>query len=300
MKRRILMLATILMVVHLFWGCEAVVDPVSIASSQNLQKTQIIEIPEQLDENIIATVMGGGTPDFIDTLLNNSVVSIYGVDTTGDAVIVAFSYTVDEGPAIERIVQIEHSLKHLILYDIAGTPLSGYSITANDSKIDLTVFSGGNFIAMSHSDSPGTEVIAEVLYDGQLSQAVFADDNEFDSAMALYDAVYTGGYDRNLLSPNEQAIIEKAEVIALWTELSTEQETDIETAVQLSLDSDFQGFIDAGYSPDEPVNKLPDWLKAICKMIRIVKKICDIIFGAVVCEYVEVLVLLCDAAEAIL
>jgi len=301
MKRIITLLAVFVLVTYLFWGCESVTESVPVTSTEILQKTHIIEFPGNLDEDILASVTESGSPTFTDTLPNSTIIEVYGSDINNEVITVAFDYTVFGGTPVDRILQISQSLEYLIIYDVSGVPLSGYVFTGEIADgYEVTLFSGENSIGIAHNEPIDPAVTIEVLYNGQFSQAIFADEDEFDAAMTLYQSVYDQGYDRELLIPAEMELLERAESISIWTDIDPLRQSDIETATSIAVDEDFQDFSDARYSPDQPDNEMPVWLKKFCQFVRIVKKICDIIGDNIVCKYVNVLVLLCDAAEAIL
>jgi len=301
MKRIITLLAVFFLVTYLFWGCESVTEPMPVTSTETLQKAHIIEFPGNLDEDVLAAVMESGSPTFTDTLFNSTIVEVYGSAITDEVIAVAFDYTVGGEAPVNRILQISQSLEYLVLYDVSGTPLSGYVFSAgNADDYEVTIFSGENSIGIAHNEPMDATVAIEVLYNGQLSQAVFADDAEFDAAMTLYQAVYNEGYARDQLTSSELELLERAESISIWTDIDPRQQTDIETATSLALDSDFQDFSDAGYSPDQPVTKMPAWLDAFCKLVKLVKQICRPVGNTMVCTIIEIIDIICDFLRSIL
>lgn len=301
MKRIITFLAVFVLATYLFWGCDSVFEPTQVDNTAIQQKAHIVEFIGNLDEGVLEKVAGAGSPTYTDTLSNSTIVEIYGSDITDEAITVAFDYAVINGTPISRILRISQSLEYMVLYDISGEPSSGYVFSGDLSDAyETIIFSGENSISVTHNEPYDPTVTIQVHYNGQLSQAVFTDDAEFDSAMALYDAVYNQGYDPELLTPAELELLERAESVSIWTEVDPQQQTDIETATGLALDSDFQDFSDAGYSPEQPVNKMPEWLNKICKAIRVLKKICTVVNLGIVCEVIEVLVIACAALDVLL
>lgn len=279
------------------YGCESVSGPSPQPPIADVNGSGNMHPQIQPGRDTEASITDGGAILFSKTLPNGALLDIYDIDTAGEIIAVAYSYKAD-GYSGSRVLNIEKSMKYLTVFDQDGNPLSGFLHSKTEQGAAVTIFSGDNEITVSQSEMPDSPFSIGVSIDGESNIAEFSTENEFDSGATLYSLVHDYGYDPGELTPSEQALLAKVEIVASWHNSNPQNGIEFGIATQLALDSDFQEWSDAPYSPEEPMYTIPAWLDAVCGLARIVQKACHLIGDNVVCEWVDVAVAICDWIDA--
>jgi len=295
MKRLITLIILSAATLGIIWGCESVSGPTADNAAISNAKTKIIEIPEPLDMDIVNGNRHDLSPVMIDTLPNGNIVSFTHLSKDDQHITAAFNYVTPDEIEKSRILVLDESLASLCLFDESGFPISGYSFdvgSVDAAAMSAFSISGGLGISCASDGAVSIEIL-----DGEsVSSYEFANRGEFDLASTAYQAVHYEDVPREDLSPYEQDLLDRMEMLeASIGQFDPLEFLDSETAQQVVLSGDFQETIGAGYSGEQELQGIPDWVRVACTIIYYVENICDLLGDPEpVCKYVKVGVLICD------
>jgi hypothetical protein len=295
MKRFITLIILSAATLGLIWGCESVSGPTTDNAAISKAKTTIIEIPEPLAMDVIGETQDDQSPLMIDTLPNGNIVSFTHLSKDDQHITAAFNYVTPDEIEKSRILVLDESLASLSLFDESGFPISGYSFdVGNGDAAAMSAFSISGGLGISCASDGAVSI--EILDGESVSSYEFANRAEFDLASTAYQAVHYENVSREDLSPYEQDLLERMEMLeASIGQFDPLEILDSETAQQVVLSGDFQENIGAGYSDEQGLHAIPEWLRKACTIVYYFEMICDMIGNPEpVCKYVKIAALTCD------
>ncbi len=293
--RALLILAAFLLGLFMV-ACNDAKIPTNHSNNIIPYNTKIISLSDEmkLEDNIKAGF--NPNPLLVDTLSNNTIVIVNQASTMGDIVTAYFTYIPENESPRERIIKLHKSLYSLALYDNSGILLCGYDATQSDSNnVNLSVFSENFKLGISTPIEGNGNLKFEVICDGVHAYTEFANEAVFDSAISIYENVYDNGYNRELLSPEQLELLTKLENFNVCSGIFDEiDESEVDISKVLAGSKQFKEAIGISDSGNSVISEMPKWLKKICTIVNYAKKICSIIGNTVICEYVEILSIICD------
>jgi len=284
--------------VSLFIGC-GTGDRAAAPDNALTETGSSIVLAEATADNVNSQA-AGLDPRYIDSLPDGTMIRVYDATLINDTITVDFDYQVPGKAAVRRTVKIEENLGTIMTYMPTGQPLTGYTIVFQpDGRFSCALLAGNAMLGIETTPSGDGPVELNIVRGGESENESFADITEYDTAADLYNRVHILGYDKNLLTPHEQDILERFETVEMLVGAfdSIGVADDIAAAQHLGTDKKFRKWVGAHTDDDaaSPTTGFKDLLKAACTIVKIVKKICDFVGGgAEVCRWVTLFSEICD------
>jgi len=207
---------------------------------------------------------------------------------------VQYSVGIQEDVGELRTVRYHESSRYFLIYGENGVLQSGYGFSENKSGQTVGSFvSDQTLFQVVAPDGPSATLALSFSSAGSTQSIEFASVEEMEFALQTLESAGAEGTE----AANEAYLQQKAQIVKDWMSLIPDVVSNDEIQILNYLCTSPE-YVGPPVGPNDPAVQLDAWIRVVCEVIRTVKRICSILpLGEEFCDYVDVLVNLCDVYE---
>ena len=272
-------------------GCQSSPD----AGSNNATSANDRMIVASVDDGSQDQTEAVAKPKFTQTLPDGMELAVYGAKMVRGKIRVEYTYGTDQMMSGRRFLELAPDGSGLTIHDESQRLLTGYSLTSKPHEIALSLYSEGVLLRLKRPPVDDDPIYVMFGSDSLSQTADFPGMEALDSAVAVFDNVNSGLFLRQNLSPIDSALLHRADMIHSWTPYfdAAFSENDLKSGYHLSRNAAFKEWL-SEQQDLQPLLDIPDIIRMICKFVTVARKVCHLLGGGEVCEWVEVMEMICN------